>query len=247
MDIPHRVTAVSYHAHLLGRAMYTTLLREVDEEANLIRKQAAATSAGPTNIMAKDMKSREVWSYDDQASILIDYDIAVSDPTDAASTSMIQGMEVKPGDKIHVTCVYDSTGRNEETDFGLSTYEEMCITRQCLTFETPQALLENIKDESVMNIYTDIKLRVFTCDVDDENQTTHVYQGYLTEEEDARNIWFEHPIEESDQCIFPVENYVIVEGVMSMQPKKSFICLPRDFDRAFLSQFLAFELFFFLS
>jgi len=93
MDVPHRVTAVSYHAHLLGRAMYTTLLREVDEEANLIRKQAAAASAGP------------------------------------------------------------------------------------------------------------------------------VYQGYLTEEEDARNIWFEHPIEESDQCIFPVENYVIVEGVMSRQPR----------------------------
>jgi hypothetical protein len=77
--------------------MYTTLLREVDEEANLIQKQAAATSAGPTSIMVKDMKSREVWSFDDQADISMDYDIAVSNPTDVTSTSMIKGMEVNPG------------------------------------------------------------------------------------------------------------------------------------------------------
>jgi hypothetical protein len=241
----YRVTAVSYHAHLLGTEMYTTLLREVDDDASLveqdiIQKQAPAANSSPTRIMAKDMKSREVWFYDDQASIIMDHDISVSDPTDAASTSMIQGMEVKPGDKIHITCVYDSTDRSEPTQFGLSTYEEMCITQLFLTFETPQALLEKTEDEEgdadvatgVVDVYTDIKLRVFTCDVDYENQTTDIYQGFLTEEEDARNIWFEHPIEESDQCIFPVENYVIIDGVMTRKPRNCPESLVQDGEEA---------------
>jgi len=228
----YRVTSVSYHAHLLGTEMYTTLLREYDDEASLleqgqpqdvaiIQKQAStASNTRATRMVAKDLKSREIWYYDDQSSIPLDYDIEFSDPTDAATTSMIQGTEVKPGDKIQVTCVYDSTDRSEETRFGLSTYSEMCIIGLIVTFDTPQSLLENTEDAAgLLDVYTDVKLRSFTCDTDDENYTSDVYQGFLTQAEDARNIWFEHPIEESGMCTFPVENYVIVENVMTQKTR----------------------------
>lgn len=228
----YRVTSINYHAHLLGTEMYATLLREVDEETEqelpqggtIIQKQASGTDARATKIIAKDLKSREAWYYDDQASINMDYDIAIADPNDLASTTMIQGIEIKPGDKIHVACVYDSTGRDGPTEFGLSTYEEMCIIGLSMQFETPKSLLEKAPDgedeaafvlASAVDIYNDIKLRSFRCVNDDENHTTDIYQGFLTEEEDGRNIWFEHPIEESDMCTFPVADYVIVDSFIT--------------------------------
>jgi hypothetical protein len=42
----------------------------------------------------------------------------------------------------------------------------------------------------------------FSCDDDDE--TTDVYTGVLAQDEDARNIWKEHPIEDAEGCTFPV-------------------------------------------
>jgi len=215
----YRVTSVSYHAHLLGREMYTTLLREVDDEADLLeqvqpeniaisQKQVSAISARPKKMVAKDMKSREAWYFDDQANINLDYDIVVTDPTDAATTSMIRGMEVKPGDKIQVTCVYDSIGRSEATRFGFSTYDEMCLTAVFITFKTPKSILELTEGgegdtafaATVANAYVGMMLHLFACENDYKNHTTDVYQGFLTEAEDARNIWFEHPIEESNMC-----------------------------------------------
>jgi len=176
-------------------------------------------------MIAKDLKSREVWSYDDQASIPMDYDIAVYNPSDAASTSMIQGVEVKPGDKIQATCVYDSTDRTESTVFGSPTYDEMCLITLYVTFETPKVLLESSAGEEdgasstadMVNILADLQLRKFSCDVDDESHTTDVYQGFLTDTEDARNIWFEHPIEESDMCTFPVMNSAFEDGFMTYE------------------------------
>jgi hypothetical protein len=45
----------------------------------------------------------------------------------------MRGTEIKAGDKIQVSCVFDST---DSTFFAFSTYDEMCIT-----FETPASLL----------------------------------------------------------------------------------------------------------
>merc|ERR1712113_294037 len=87
-------------------------------------------------------------------------------------------------------------------------YDEMCIITLIVRFETPRALLESSVDATatadLINIYTDIQLHTFSCEVDDENHTTDIYQGFLTETEDARDIWSDHPIEESDMCTFPV-------------------------------------------
>jgi len=163
-------------------------------------------------MVTKDLKSRDFWTYDDQSAIPMDNDIvSPSDPS-----TMIRGVEVKPGDKIQATCVYDSTDRADDTVFGQSTYDEMCIVTLIVRFKTPRALLENsvgatsndVNDATVdlLNIYTDIQLHTFSCEVDNENHTTDVYQGFLTETEDARDIWSDHPIEESDMCTFPVMN-----------------------------------------
>mmetsp|Transcript_111367 Transcript_111367/g.228060 ORF Transcript_111367/g.228060 Transcript_111367/m.228060 type:complete len:997 (+) Transcript_111367:121-3111(+) len=245
----YRISSVNYHAHLLGREMYATLLREKDDDddqlpiaeqgVSVIQKQAAGS--GPTvvsqqsnsnnaplssRMIAKDLKSREIWHYDDQATIAMDFDIAggSNQGSDAATTTkMTRGVEVKPGDKIHSTCVYDSTGRTEDTRFGLSTYDEMCIISFFVTFETPQSLYAANNTESgeggaagaAVDIQTDLYLRTFSCDPDEEFGTTDVYQGFLNETEDGRNIWFEHPIEDSDMCIFPVLDFVIVDTVLS--------------------------------
>lgn len=191
----YRITSVNYHAHLLGREMYTTLLSEaVDDESQ-------------TKIVATDMESREVWDYNDQATLPLGYDIANS------INSTLNGIEVKPGDKIEVTCVYDSTSREEETSFGLSTYDEMCIAGVFVTFETPKVLLDGGDDAAssagMVDIFTDIKLHSFSCDPGYD-----VHQGFLTAEEDGRDIWLNHPVEESDMCTFPVLEYRIVDSFM---------------------------------
>jgi len=217
----YRVTSVNYHAHLLGREMYTTLLRGSDDDANQAQVQASAASATQTKIVATDLESRELWDYNDQASIPLSYDIADSNASNGTTTLAMKGVEIKPGDKIEVTCVYDSTGREEATRFGLSTYNEMCITALSVTFETPISLLEAdgendaVSSAGMIDVLTDIKLRTFACDSDNEGHTSDVQQGILTADEDGRNIWMNHPIEESDMCTFPIQDYRIVDSYIS--------------------------------
>lgn len=38
-----------------------------------------------------------------------------------------KGTTIYPGDELHMSCAYDSTGRKGETRFGLSSIEEMCL------------------------------------------------------------------------------------------------------------------------
>jgi hypothetical protein len=52
----YRVTAVNYHAHLLGSEMYTTLLSE-ETETNL---DAMHQQIPVSTSMAKDLKSRDI-------------------------------------------------------------------------------------------------------------------------------------------------------------------------------------------
>jgi len=113
---------------------------------------------------------------------------------------LMQGVEVKPGDKVQATCVYNSMDRTEDTVFGPSTYDEMCIVWLFITFETPPPVAADGIDFIV-----DLNLRSFRCEPDNENHTTDVWQGILEENEDPRNIYFDHPIDESEMCTFPVE------------------------------------------
>merc|ERR1712157_689558 len=93
--------------------------------------------------------------------------------------------------------------------FGFSTYDEMCVVSLYVTFETPP---HNTAGEDGgaassgggIDFIADLNLRVFKCEVDDENHTTDVWQGTLEEDEDPRNIYFDHPIDKSDMCTFPV-------------------------------------------
>lgn len=215
------VTAINYHAHLLGSEMYTTLLRPKlpIEDSSLIEKRSSIEAA----MEAKDLKSREYFFYDDQASIPMDYDIVETNTNDA-EREMIRGVQIKDGDKIQVTCVYDSTDRTDPTVFGLSTYDEMCITGVLVTFETPKYLLAGESPD--VAIATDMDLRLFTCEVDNENHSSDIYQGFLNSTEDGRNIWFEHPIEATDMCTFPIGDYVFRDNIMTMQARNC----PKDDD-----------------
>merc|ERR1712110_527549 len=116
----------------------------------------------------------------------------------------MQGVEVKPGDKIQITCVYNSMDRTEDTPFGFSTYEEMCIVSLYVTFETPPHNAAG--DDVAIDFISDLNLRLFKCEVDNENHTTDVWQGTLDEDEDPRNIYFDHPIDETAPVISSNDN-----------------------------------------
>jgi len=226
----YRVTGVNYHAHLLGTEMYATLLREQEEDDQddssavdvsvAKKKQASASSsagAAGRNVMSKDLQSREVWFYDDQGTFPMDYEYEITIDADGSGNSnneLMQGVEVKPGDKIQITCVYNSMDRTEDTPFGFSTYEEMCIVSLYVTFETPPRNAAG-GDDGAIDLITDLNLRLFKCEVDNENHTTDVWQGTLEEDEDPRNIYFDHPIDESDMCIFPVVDFVMMDVALS--------------------------------
>ena len=233
----YRVTGIHYHAHLLGSEMYATLLREQETGSDAAAAAAVSSSIQKKQqqamvlneaLTAKDLKSREIWHYDDQASIPMDYDVftaANSDignsensntatTTTTTTTVLKQGVYVKHGDKIQVACVYDSTGRAEATSFGSSTYQEMCIVTVYVSFPTPPAMMGVLDSEGASKIQTtvDLNLRLFQCDVDDEFHTSDVYQGFLEQEEDGRNIWSEHPIQDSQLCTFPVQDFEALIG-----------------------------------
>jgi len=210
----YRVTSIHYHAHLLGSEMYTTLIRE-EIETNLDANNTTIAIQKPipsSTTMAKDLKSREIWYFDDQVTIPFDFDIA----TDNAP---MRGTEIKAGDKIQVSCVYDSTDRADATFFGLSTYDEMCITATRVTFETPASLLASNSNNDTLasgqriDLLTELLLMTFSCDDDDE--TTDVYTGVLAQDEDARNIWKDHPIEDAEGCTFPVMDFLFFSNELT--------------------------------
>jgi hypothetical protein len=236
----YRVSSINHHAHLLGTEMYATLLREEEEEEDTqdqedVAKKQADISSTPW-MTVKDLKSREIWFYDNQETIPMDKEfvIDVDNEDGGSNTAMVGGVEVKAGDKIQVSCVYNSMNRNEPTYFGLSTYEEMCMIGVFVTFKTP--LLDEIGD---VDFGTELNLRSFNCALDDENHTTDVWQGTLESDEDGRNIWYDHPIETTDMCTYPVEgmlyDYEITgeardcpEKEDDNENKNNFICFGDD-------------------
>jgi len=68
--------------------------------------------------------------------------------------------------------------------------------------------------------------------VDDENHTTDVWQGTLEEDEDPRNIYFDHPIDESDMCIFPVLDFVLMDVAMTGETRNCPAGIEDDDDEA---------------
>jgi len=199
----YRMTGINYHAHLLGREMYTTLLREKEIDASLAVQKAALSAPSTTEV--KDLKSAEFWIYDFQETISLDYeDVVEVDGTN----DILRGTDIVPGDKIQVTCVYDSSNREGATQFSLSTYDEMCITTAIITFDTPASLLafgnNSTAFESKLNILTEINLMSFSCDEDEE---TDIYTGTLVQGEDGRDIWKNHPLAEAEGCTFPTAEY----------------------------------------
>jgi len=191
----YRLTSVHYHAHLLGTEMYTTLLRE-ENGTEALPKQLSSPE-----MTATDLKSKEFWIFDDQATTQFDFEMV-------KGNTIMRGQELKAGDTIQATCVYDSTYRTEDTRFGLSTYDEMCITTLRVTFETPVSLLASGNETDSSDVAIDLALYLsnFKCD---EDETTDVYSGVLTEDEDARNIWKDHPINDAEGCTYPVLDLIV--------------------------------------
>jgi hypothetical protein len=247
----YRVTSINYHAHLLGSEMYATLFREQEDEdvtsssASMAQKQVDLSATSPTSptmtMTAKDLKSREVWYYDDQASIEFDteFEIQVNNQEDNTNNNeLMKGTEIKIGDKIQTTCVYNSSERTEKTKFGLSTYDEMCIISLQITFKTP-SIIDNNEIANKISFTTDLNLRSFSCIVDDINHTSDVWQGILEKDEDPRidtvKFWSmssdggdnddnddnvgNHSIEKSEMCTFPVADYILIDSFMTNESR----------------------------
>merc|ERR1712029_985769 len=103
----YRISSINYHAHLLGREMYATLRREKettdqqDSVSSMTHRNADLNGLSST-IIQKDLKSREMWNYDNQETIPMNkefvIDINENDGTGDDTLMMIKGVEVKPGD-----------------------------------------------------------------------------------------------------------------------------------------------------
>ena len=209
----YRLTAVNYHAHLLGREMYTTLVREDGGGGDAGGDGTAATRGGvgpPPLPTVADLESRELWLYDFQETIPLPAAVAAADAAataaDGSAPPQQRGTVVRPGDRIQATCVYDSTRRDEATLFGLSTYNEMCINSALVTFATPASLLRGDGDgdggaAGKLDPYAELRLRSFDCD---DGAGGDVHAGSLVADEDARDIWRDHPVAEARGCTFPV-------------------------------------------
>jgi hypothetical protein len=229
----YRVTSINYHAHLLGSEMYATLFREQEEDiasasTSMTQKQADLSATAPTmmTMIAKDLKSREVWYYDDQASIGMDTEFMMPEiqaVSNEDNNVLMKGTEIKIGDKIQTTCVYNSSERTGKTEFGLSTYDEMCIISVHITFKTPSIIDNEIANTSFA---ADLNLRSFSCKVDDINHTSDVWQGILEQDEDPRidtaNFWSKdgnHSIETTNMCTFPVEDFILFDSFMTLESR----------------------------
>jgi len=208
----YRVTAINYHAHLLGREMYTTLIRDEEvpppESGVAVQKQAPAM-----NPVTLDLESREFWIFDFQEMIPLEFDVVEND-------TIMRGTEIKAGDQIHATCVYDSTYRDEPTQFFLSTYDEMCITNIRISFETPDSLLNGGANSTTaaIDLLTEINLRSFSCGDDEQGD---VYSGILGADEDGRDIWKDHPVDTAEGC-----KYVTMDSFFGYLTEETRNCSP---------------------
>jgi len=196
----YRVTAVWYHAHLLGREMYTTLIRDGDGngDGDGEEDQVVVTPRQASPVV-KDLQSRDFWMFDNQETIPLEFDGIVENDT------TMRGTEVRPGDKIQATCVFDATHRDEATSFYLSTYDEMCANIFHVTFPTPARLLEGGEDDSALDLATELQLMTFSCGTGPESD---VYAGTLAPDEDGRNIWRDHPVGDADGCTFVASDFM---------------------------------------
>jgi hypothetical protein len=194
----YRATAVFYHAHLLGREMYTTLIRgeeavspavgSVDESSIVVLPRQAP--------LVQDLESREFWIFDNQETIPLDFDVVQNE-------TILRGTEIRTGDKIQTSCVFDSTYRTDPTYFFLSTYDEMCANSIRVTFPTPASILNGDDEGAALDIATKLHLMSFSC-LDDEGGD--VYSGVLAPDEDARDIWKDHPVDQAEGCTFPTND-----------------------------------------
>merc|ERR1712238_368494 len=166
--------------------MYATLLREGDDDpADVSTTTTTTTATSTANTIVKDLKSSEFWNFDYQTTTAMDkeYEIQVGTSTTTTTTTgttsdgnegieLVNGVEIKAGDKIQATCVYNSMYREKKTRFGLSTYDEMCIVTIQVTFKTPPvALVDDINGGTVSGIDfgADFNLRSFSCELVDDS------------------------------------------------------------------------------
>jgi len=200
-DHEYYLNAIMFHAHLTGREMYATLLpKNPDATSNTVAAAAAAATDGD-EAEGIDLESKELWLYDNQQA----YDLSSSA---AAAESEQPYVAVREGDRIQVTCVYDSMSRDKTTLFGLSTYDEMCITQISMIVDTPT----NRTTSNGALLTSAMFLKSFVCAVDDDAGTSDIWRGTLEPNEDARNIWKDHPMAESD-CTYPVGS--LFGGILS--------------------------------
>ena len=187
----YQITAIQYHAHLLGREMYATLIREEDDPA-YETTDATQKQTQTSKTIATDLESRPFWIFDFQESIPFNFGVE--------GDSILRGAEIKPGDKIQATCVYDATYRDAPTIFHLSTYDEMCITTTKVTFETPISLITGESNAaSALTLAMELDLMTFSCK---DGPEYDVYSGILNADEDGRDVWKNHPIEDAEGCTF---------------------------------------------
>jgi len=181
-----------------------------------------------TNTVATDLESREFWLFDFQETIPFDFNMIQND-------EIMRGTEIKPGDRIQATCVFDSTYRTDPTNFHISTYDEMCITNTRVTFETPASLMNGgaIDATSGLDLATELHLMSFSC-ADDAGGD--VYSGILTANEDGRDIWKDHPIDKAEGCTFVTSDLlfsVLTNQMRNCDSEFDGVCAP---DVEFLSE-----------
>jgi len=174
--------------------MYTTLTRGADtiEDSSTVVVPKSAS-------LTQDLQSRKFWIYDNQEIIPLELEVVRDD-------TILRGTEIRAGDKLQSTCVYDSTYRTDPTFFYLSTYDEMCVNAIRVTFETPAYLLNGEEDATAaaVDIATQLHLHSFSC-LDDAGGD--VYSGILTADEDGRDIWRDHPVEQAEGCTFATTDF----------------------------------------
>uniref|UniRef100_A0A7S0AZY3 Copper type II ascorbate-dependent monooxygenase C-terminal domain-containing protein n=1 Tax=Minutocellus polymorphus TaxID=265543 RepID=A0A7S0AZY3_9STRA len=152
----YKAISTFYHGHVSAKEMYMTLLPKDSDEAI-------------------DLKSRSIWSYDDQGG----YDL--------------DNVVLRPGDKIQTTCVYDSRERDSITRFDLATYDEMCLNTITTIMPLPEVV------QGGLSLANEIEIRGFRCSTSKDGD---IWLGELSEEEDARDIMNLHPLKDNE-CSFP--------------------------------------------
>lgn len=191
--------------------MYTTLIRgEEEEEEEAVSPSAVVGTVDESSTvvlprqattLVEDLESREFWIYDNQETIPLGFDVVQDD-------TILRGTEIRTGDKIQTSCVFDSTYRTDPTYFYLSTYDEMCANSVRVTFPTPASILNGDDDDdegaALLDVATELHLMSFSC-LDDEGGD--VYSGVLAPDEDARDIWKDHPVDKAEGCTFSTNDF----------------------------------------